>query len=114
MIVILNNKEDFEKEIAQGNTVVDFFATWCGPCRMMGQIMENIEADFPTVKFLKVDVDKFPEITAKFNISSIPDMYFFKDGKKIEVDSDGKKENDLLGARPEETFRDILAASFGL
>lgn len=58
---------------------------------MMGQIMENIETDFPTVKFLKVDVDKFPEITAKFNISSIPDMYFFKDGKKIEVDSDGEK-----------------------
>lgn len=114
MIVILNNKEDFEKEIAQGNTVVDFFATWCGPCRMMGQIMENIETEFPTVKFLKVDVDKFPEIAAKFNISSIPDMYFFKDGKKIEVDSDGEKENDLLGARPEETFRDILTASFGL
>ena len=41
-------------------------------------------------------------------------MYFFKDGKKIEVDSDGEKENDLLGARPEETFRDILTASFGL
>ena len=98
MIVILNNKEDFEKEIAQGNTVVDFFATWCGPCRMMGQIMENIEADFPTVKFLKVDVDKFPEITAKFNISSIPDMYFFKDGKKSLLDIDESKYKAIIQA----------------
>lgn len=114
MIKILKNSEDFEKEIKEGNVVVDFNATWCGPCRMMGQIMDEIEADYPTVKFLKVDVDNFGEIAAKYNISSIPDMYFFKDGIKVDVLIDGEKENDLLGSRPEEDFRQILKDTFSL
>lgn len=114
MIQTLEKEEDFEKVVSKGNSVVDFFATWCGPCRMMGQVMHNIEGEYPSVTFLKVDVDKFPAIAAKFNVSSIPNMFFFKDGKKTSVKVDGEEQGDLLGARPQEDFETILKDSFSL
>lgn len=114
MVKVLENGSDFEKETAKGNVVVDFFATWCGPCRMMGQIISNIQEDFKDVTFLKVDCDKFPEISGKFGVSSIPNLFFFKNGNRISVKVDGNEESDLLGSRPEEDFRQILTDTFAL
>lgn len=113
MIKILDNKEDFEKIVGEGNVVVDFFAVWCGPCRFMGQVIEGLEADYPNVTFLKIDVDKFPEIAAKYGVSSIPNLFFFQNGEQVKIFVDGEMKTDLLGARHDDDFRMILDTTFG-
>ena len=77
MIKYLEN--DFDKEIARGKVLVDFYADWCGPCRMMGEILEEIEG----VNILKVNVDKFPQIAQRYGIISIPTLLLFVNGKTI-------------------------------
>lgn len=112
MIKVLENTQDFDSEVSSGKVVVDFNATWCGPCRMMGRIMESIKGDYPDVTFLSVDVDRHPEIANRFQVSSIPAMHFYKDGKHIDVVTPDGTEDYLLGSRPEDDFRDILDSTF--
>ena len=74
----------FDEAIASGTTLVDFWATWCGPCRMQAPILEAFEAEMgDQVKVGKVDVDEEPEIAARFNIFSIPTLIAFRDGKEV-------------------------------
>ena len=74
---------EFDAEIATGKVLVDFWATWCGPCMMMGQrIQDELEPAMSDLKIVKVDVDKAPELAAKFGIMSIPALFCFKDGVK--------------------------------
>lgn len=75
------NEAQFEDETKQGLTVVDFFATWCGPCRMMGQILEEVEETNPEIKIVKIDVDENPNLARKFGIMSIPTIIVMKDGE---------------------------------
>ena len=75
---------DFDAAIASGNVLVDFWATWCGPCLMMGQAIESeLEPALPELKVVKVNVDEAPELAARFGIMSIPALFCFKNGVKV-------------------------------
>ena len=74
----------FSEAIETGTTLVDFWATWCGPCRMQAPIIDSFESEQgATVKVGKVDVDEEPGIAARFGISNIPTIIAFRDGKEV-------------------------------
>ncbi|PKL48259.1 MAG: thioredoxin [Candidatus Riflebacteria bacterium HGW-Riflebacteria-2] len=80
------NSSSFKTEIAdyKGAALVDFWAPWCGPCRMMTPILESLSGKMAgKVKIAKLNVDDSPEIAAQFNVSTIPTLIFFKDGKAV-------------------------------
>lgn len=77
-------KENYEEIMACGKPVVlDFWANWCMPCRMMSPIFEDVARERPQVVFGKVDVDRDPELAAKFRVMSIPMLAFVKDGELL-------------------------------
>lgn len=94
MIKHLEKKEDFDSLVENGIVLVDFYAEWCGPCKMLGSILEEI--DYMDV--IKVDVDKFTELSMKFGIMSVPTLCFYKDGVVM------KKE---IGYRTPEEIKDV-------
>ena len=74
-------KDNFEAEVEQseGLVVIDLYADWCGPCKMIAPIMEELEREYPEVKFCKINVDEEPELTALFKVQSIPYIALVKD-----------------------------------
>lgn len=78
----LITEKNFEEKTKSGVVLVDFFATWCGPCRMMGPILENVQAELgDSVKIYKVDVDENENLARSFGIMSIPTLYIFIDSQ---------------------------------
>ncbi len=93
---IINEKE-FEKEIKEGTVLVDFFATWCMPCRMMSQILEEVDRELNGKgKIVKVDVDQNENLAKKFGVMSIPTLVLFKDGKMVSKNVGVMQKNDCL------------------
>ncbi len=90
---------NFESETAQGLTLVDFWAPWCGPCRMQTPILEKISAKMgSTVKICKVNIDDEQDIASNFGIQSIPTLLLFKDGQLLHKMVGLQNENTLLSA----------------
>lgn len=77
MIKHLEN-EDFNKEIKGKRILVDFYADWCGPCKMMGKVLEDVDFDI-----LKVNVDTHSDLAKEFGVMSIPTLILFEDGKAV-------------------------------
>lgn len=74
--------QNFDQTITSNKTVlVDFFATWCGPCKMLAPVVEQFAESETNIKVVKVDVDEEPDLAMRFGISSIPTLLVFKDGK---------------------------------
>lgn len=76
--------EEFDSVIASGTVFVDFFAVWCGPCKMISPVLEKLSGEYPNIEFVKVDVDQSPEIAARYQVQSIPTLIMFKDGQMVE------------------------------
>ena len=78
------NEKDFKQKTEKGLVVVDFFATWCGPCQILGPIMENVADELENINIFKVDVDENEKTAREFGVMSIPTIVILKDGLEID------------------------------
>lgn len=83
MSVITLNSSNFSQEVLQSDktVLVDFFATWCGPCKMLSPLVDELAAAHPEVKVCKIDVDQSPDLAQQFQVMSIPTLIVFKNGQ---------------------------------
>ena len=86
MSVLTITKDSFQKEVLESDkpVLVDFWASWCGPCRMVSPVVDEIAAETPSVKVGKVNVDEQQELAAAFNVMSIPTLVVIKNGKVVD------------------------------
>ena len=78
------DESNFESEIASGVTLVDFYADWCGPCRMLGPVLEQVSSDVKGKAVVaKIDIDQAQKVTEDLQITSVPTLILFKDGKEV-------------------------------
>ncbi|MBM6840093.1 thioredoxin [[Clostridium] spiroforme] len=78
------NSSNFNEITSKGIVLVDFFANWCGPCKMLAPVLEETANEMKNVTFVKVDVDQEPGLAGKYGIQAIPHMVIFKDGKAVD------------------------------
>ena len=95
MSILKITKDNFEAEVLNSDkpVLLDFFATWCGPCRMVGPILEEIAQENESIKVCKIDVDQDPELANRFKVTSIPLLVVMQNGRGI---------NQALGATPKD------------
>ena len=92
-------KENFDAETGEGVTLVDFWAEWCGPCKMIAPMVDELAADFDgKAKVGKINVDNETDLAAKFNVSSIPTLLVIKDGKEVQRFVGVTSKSDLAAA----------------
>ncbi len=97
MAVLHVTKENFEQEVLKSDkpVLLDFWASWCGPCRMLSPILEELAAENPDVKVVKINTDEQMELATRFNVMSIPAIFVVKDGQVV---------NQAVGVQPKENL----------
>ncbi|MCS4486761.1 thioredoxin [Staphylococcus americanisciuri] len=100
MAIIEATDAKFDQQINEGVKLVDFWATWCGPCKMIAPVLEDLAADYEgKADILKLDVDQNQATAAKFEVMSIPTLIVFKDGQPVDK---------VVGFQPKENLAQVL------
>ena len=95
--------QNFQKQVANGNWIIDFWAAWCGPCKILSPIVDEAAKEMKDVKFGKINVDMEQDIAQEFEVMSIPTLIFFKDGEVV---------NRTVGVIEKEEIKSIADESF--
>ncbi len=90
------NVKNFDEVIKSGNVLVDCYAPWCGPCRMLGPVIEEVAKEVNNYKFYKLNVDDAEDIAMRYGIMSIPTILIFKDGNLVNTSVGFKSKSELL------------------
>ena len=95
------NSQEFNNTVESGVVVVDFFATWCGPCKMLSPVIDELSGELENVNFVKVDIDQSMDLAQKFKIVSVPTLKVFKNGEEVDT---------LMGFMPKEVLKSKVEA----
>ncbi|EVU68250.1 thioredoxin [Staphylococcus aureus H87658] len=100
MAIVKVTDADFDSKVESGVQLVDFWTTWCGPCKMIAPVLEELAADYEgKADILKLDVDENPSTAAKYEVMSIPTLIVFKDGQPVDK---------VVGFQPKENLAEVL------
>lgn len=93
------DENNFKDAVANGVTVIDFWAEWCGPCKMLTPILEELDSEMEDIKFIKIDADANVDLAASLGVSSIPSVFVFNNGQPIA---------NQIGAKPKALMRKFI------
>lgn len=94
---------EIQEYISKGNSAIDFWATWCGPCQMLGPVFEEISTELKDINFAKADVDEAGEAATELGIRGVPTIVLFKDGKEL---------TRIVGALPKDALKNKIQETF--
>ena len=95
----LEKKEDFKELISKGKVIVDFYADWCGPCKMLSPVLEEFSNENSDVEVVKVNVDNFQDLAMEYKVMTIPNLVIFEDGEV---------KNNSVGFIDKDTLKDLV------
>ena len=93
------NESNFQEMTGKGLVLVDFFATWCGPCKMLGPVLEDMASDRDSIDIVKIDIDESMNLARQYGIMSVPTLVLFKDGQVVAQTS---------GFQPKESIQQFI------